>query len=243
MDCPYCDWSGTPEEYARHYDVCPKRPRVPGRHSFSESSPWVWLAGKRYKNIQTGEEREFEESPIKLPEESTWQRPVYKEMKKGDLIRLRGRIGELLSDADYKVGLYKGHESGLFYADVKWNDGETEQNFMVNLTALEWQPKHSSEHNHSNDSTGSKKEPSGPTENPYNLPTEAIRESLVYSISSLMRINVKPEETIRLARQIIPEFYDRLVVKGLLPSYVSTSQASEALGLIYSRYQRARGLT
>jgi hypothetical protein len=75
---------------------------------------------------------------------SVWQRPDYGKMKKGDLIRLRGRVGTLLSDAEYKVGVYRGYPSGLFYADVKWDDGRVENDFMVTLTALEWQPQHHS---------------------------------------------------------------------------------------------------
>jgi hypothetical protein len=171
MECPYkCGWRGTPEEYSKHYERCPNRPRTPGRQAehHSNSSPEeeearpeieVYCQGKKFiahskeeldrilglfKGWHTSENEGT--SYAHSPEESTWQTPVYKEMKKGDLIRLRGRIGELLSDATYKVGLYRLRESGLYYADVRWNDGETTQNFMVNLIGLEWQPKHSTEH-------------------------------------------------------------------------------------------------
>jgi len=37
MECPYkCGWTGTPEEYSKHYETCPKRPRTPGKHSSPE---------------------------------------------------------------------------------------------------------------------------------------------------------------------------------------------------------------
>jgi len=40
MECPYkCGWTGTPEEYSKHYETCPKRPRTPGKHSSPEMFP------------------------------------------------------------------------------------------------------------------------------------------------------------------------------------------------------------
>jgi hypothetical protein len=47
MDCPYkCGWKGTPEEYSKHYETCPKRPRTPGKHS----SPEVKVRNVEFKN-------------------------------------------------------------------------------------------------------------------------------------------------------------------------------------------------
>ena len=54
MDCPYgCGWKGTPEEYSKkHYDVCPKRPRTPGRHADSERTEGVRGS---FRSLEPGE--------------------------------------------------------------------------------------------------------------------------------------------------------------------------------------------
>jgi hypothetical protein len=45
MKCPYCTWTGTPEEYSKHYDKCPNRPKTPGRSLSESSSPESKVSG------------------------------------------------------------------------------------------------------------------------------------------------------------------------------------------------------
>lgn len=68
---------------------------------------------------------------------------------------------------------------------------------------------------------------------------QKVRESLVYAVSSVLRIGVSTEESIMLARQIIPEFYGRLAAKSIMTKEEMEKEQSEALSLIESRARRA----
>lgn len=68
-----------------------------------------------------------------------WNYPIYKEMKKGDKIRFRGKTGTLLTTPEYKVD----RRSGLFYADVIWNNRRKQKGMMICRRGLEWKPKSS----------------------------------------------------------------------------------------------------
>jgi len=61
----------------------------------------------------------------------------YSKMKKGDKIQYRGRVGTLLTNACYIVHPL----SGLFYADILWDDGSKSKDFMLCLIGLKWKPK------------------------------------------------------------------------------------------------------
>jgi len=57
----------------------------------------------------------------------------YKDWKKGDRIITKDqREGILLSDPKY----ISGNSYGLFYADVKWSNGEIVKSFMLCLKGL-----------------------------------------------------------------------------------------------------------
>jgi len=62
--------------------------------------------------------------------------PDYRRMRKGDRIKLGEREGTLLTKPEYRTT----PTSGLFYADVQWDDGTEEKNMMICLTRLEWYP-------------------------------------------------------------------------------------------------------
>mgnify|MGYP001041660035 CR=1 FL=1 len=51
----------------------------------------------------------------------------YKDWQKGDIISLHGRKGTLLSKPVYRTN----PRSGLFYADVYWEGGHIQKNFMI----------------------------------------------------------------------------------------------------------------
>lgn len=61
----------------------------------------------------------------------------YSRMRKGDEIKLRGLTGRLLTTPKYVTT----RRSGLFYADVLWEDGTQQKNLMICLKGLEWIPK------------------------------------------------------------------------------------------------------
>ena len=54
-------------------------------------------------------------------------------MNKGDLIEIGGRKATLLSKPAYRFN----HRSGLFYADVQFDDGELRPSMMICLNNLE----------------------------------------------------------------------------------------------------------
>ena len=78
-----------------------------------------------------------------MSKKEKWIRPQYNEMKRGDRIRFRGNVGILLTDAAYGIDKLRGYTaSGLHYADIKWDDGYANKQWMINRVGLEWMPKH-----------------------------------------------------------------------------------------------------
>lgn len=65
----------------------------------------------------------------------------YVNMRKGDKIEFAGKIGTLLDDAHYEVNKLSGVQgSGLYYADIAWEDNVFNNNFMLNRNGLKWKP-------------------------------------------------------------------------------------------------------
>jgi len=58
----------------------------------------------------------------------------YRKLKKGDSFRLGHRRGILLIDPEYLTT----RRSGLFYADVEWDNGLIQQKFMICRTNIVW---------------------------------------------------------------------------------------------------------
>jgi hypothetical protein len=58
----------------------------------------------------------------------------YADLKKGDCFTMISKRGILLSDPEYRID----HRSGLYYADVEWNDGTTQKNFMICRMDIVW---------------------------------------------------------------------------------------------------------
>ena len=78
-----------------------------------------------------------------LSKKEKWMSPQYNEMKRGDRVRFRGNAGTLLTDAKYEIDKLHGYtSSGLHYADIKWDDGYVDKQWLINRVGLEWVPKH-----------------------------------------------------------------------------------------------------
>ena len=58
----------------------------------------------------------------------------YKKLKKGDSFMLGRRQGILLIDPEYLTTRL----SGLFYADVEWDNGLIQRKFMICRTNIVW---------------------------------------------------------------------------------------------------------
>jgi len=57
----------------------------------------------------------------------------YKNIKKGDKFKFKDREGIFLTKPEYRTDI----SSGLFYADVEFEDGQIIKNFMICLFGLE----------------------------------------------------------------------------------------------------------
>jgi len=68
-----------------------------------------------------------------------FRKPIYEEMKKGDKINFLGKEGTLTSTPKYVTT----RTSGLFYADVKWDDGTETKDMMICRKGLKWKPVYS----------------------------------------------------------------------------------------------------
>ena len=58
----------------------------------------------------------------------------YKTLRAGAPFTLQGKKGVLVTDPEYLTT----RMSGLYYADVKWEDGQVQRNFMICLLDIEW---------------------------------------------------------------------------------------------------------
>jgi len=58
----------------------------------------------------------------------------YSKLKKGDKFTLRDSTGVLVTNPEY---ICDDH-SGLYYADVEWDNGKIQKTFMICRTDIRW---------------------------------------------------------------------------------------------------------